>query len=243
MAQRTQDEEPDWLSPIATTTGRLKNELRLDAWRPISVAGQPDYTLGGGKGLEFIVAPRVQLLVGIPTYIIYPDSQTRDGFGDMPLMLKFRLASAPRKRGDYLMTVLLKATVPTGSKALGMHEAVLSPGIAMGKGWKRFDVQSNLGGNLPTGDTTRLGRQFTWDTALQYRAGRKFWPEVEVNSVAYVTGRYAGETQAFVTPGIGFGRVHLFGHVGFSAALGFQIAATRFHTYNHQGMLSVRFPF
>jgi hypothetical protein len=243
MAKRTEAEQPDWLSPIATTTGRLKDEFRFDVWRPISTSGQTNYTFGGGKGLEFIVAPRVQLLIGVPSFQEYPHNEPHDGFGDMPLMLKFRVASAPRKKGDYLLTLLLKATVPTGSRLDGLQDAVLTPGIALGKGWKQFDVQSTIGSTFPTGDTAKIGRQFLWDTALQYRAGRKLWPELEVNSTGFLTGRYAGETQAFLTPGLGFGRAHLWGPLSFSAAVGFQIAATQFHTYNHQLMLSIRFPF
>jgi hypothetical protein len=243
MAKRTEAEQPDWLSPIATTTGRLKDELRFDIWRPISPSGQAYYNLAGGKGLEFIIAPRLQLLLGIPSYMDYPNSTRRDGFGDMPLMLKFRGASAPRKKGDYLFTLLLKATAPTGSNVAGAHATVLTPGAALGKGWKQFDVQSTLGGNLPTGNTALLGRQFTWDTAFQYRASHKLWPELEVNSTSFLVGRDAGDTQAFLTPGLGFGRAHLCGPFSFSAGIAFQIAVTQFHTYNHQLMLSFRFPF
>jgi hypothetical protein len=124
-----------------------------------------------------------------------------------------------------------------------MHDAVVTPGVALGKGWKRFDVQSTIGSTFPTGDTARIGRQFLWDTTLQYRAGRELWPELEVNSTHFLAGTYAGETQAFLTPGLGFGREHLWEPLSFSAGIGFQIAATQFHTYNHQVMLSFRFPF
>ena len=61
------------------------------------------------------------------------------------------------------------------------------------------------------GDTARIGRQFLWDTTLQYRAGLKLGPELEVNSTHFLAGRYAGDTQAFLAPGLGFGRAHLWG--------------------------------
>ncbi len=124
-----------------------------------------------------------------------------------------------------------------------MHDAVLSPAVALGKGWGKFDVQSTIGMNLPTGDTTRLGRQFVWNAAFQYRARWMLWPEVEINSTSFVTGNHAGNTQAFLTPGLGFGRARLWKTVRFSAAGGLQIAATQFHTYNHQWILSSRFSF
>ncbi len=243
MAKRTEAEQPNWLSPIATTTGRLKDELRFDAWRPISPTGQPYGSLGGGKGLEFIVNPRVQLLVGVPTLVEYPHSESRTGFGDMPLMAKIRIASAPQGKGDYLFTLLLKATVPTGSQNVGLHHTVLTPGIAAGKGWKEFDVQTTAGSSFPTGNTFAIGRQLSWDTAFQYHAPHKLWPELEVNTIHYFAGKYTGENQAFLTPGLGFGRVHFFGPLSFSVGIAFQTAVTQFHTYNHQLMLSVRFPF
>ncbi len=259
MAERTEAEQPDWLSPIATTSGRLKQEFRYDVWRQDTRSGETDYTLGAGKGLEFIVAPRLELMIGVPSYVVHTPAlersegpsgsvpfvqgRPRDGFGDTPLMLKVRLASAAPKEGNYLVTLLLSATAPTGSHAVGMHHAVLSPGIALGKGWGKFDVQSTLGVNLPTGDIAGLGRQFLSNTAFQYRAASKLWPEFEVNSTSFLAGKNAGETQAFLTPGLGFGRVHLGGRWRFSAAAGLQIAATHFHTYNHRWMFSVRFNF
>ena len=66
MADQEESSEPDWLSPLATTSGRIKNELRYDIWRQFTPAGSTVSTFAGGKGMEFIAAPRVQLLLGIP---------------------------------------------------------------------------------------------------------------------------------------------------------------------------------
>lgn len=241
MGERIQAEQPDWLSPIATTSGRLKQEFRYDVWRQPASLGGTDYNFGGGKGLEFIIAPRIQLMVGPPSYVAHIGAATADGFGDIPVMLKFRLAASGPREGDYLVTLLLSATVPGGSNA--MRDAVLSPAIAFGKGWGKFDVQSTLGANLPSGDTTTLGRQLLSNTAFQYRMFRRFWPEVEINSTFFVAGENAGETQMFFTPGLGFGRVRLWRALRFSTAGGMQIAATRFHTYNHRAIFSVRYSF
>jgi hypothetical protein len=158
-------------------------------------------------------------------------------------MLKFRISSAERTEGNYLVTFLLAATAPTGSDRYGAGEALLSPTMAFGKGWRRFDVQSTVGVNLPAGDTAKLGRQLLWNTAFQYQAAWKLWPELEANSTFYTTGKYAGESQLFLTPGIGFGRAHLAGRFRLSSAVGVQIAATQFHTYNHRWMFSTRVSF
>jgi len=52
-----------------------------------------------------------------------------------------------------------------------------------------------------------------------------------------------GETQVFFTSGIGFGRVHLNNHLRFSSAFGIQTAVTKFHTYSHRWMYSLRLSF
>lgn len=243
MGERTQATQPDWLSPIATTSGRLKQEFRYDVWEQPSAGGSHTYQFGGGKGLEFITGSRTQILIGLPTYSLAGANGPPGSFGDLPLMLKFRIASAERAEGNYLLTFLLAAAAPTGSHRYGAGDGVLTPTLALGKGWKRLDVQSTVGMNLPTGDTRKLGRQVLLNTALQYQTRWKLWPEVEANSTFYRTGKYAGSTQLFLTPGLGFGRVHLAGRFRFSSAVGMQVAATRFHTYNHRLMLSTRFSF
>lgn len=243
MADREEASEPNWLSPLATTSGRMKDELRYDLWRQTTPAGSTISTFAGGKGLEFIAAPRVQLLLGIPSYIDHSAASPPDGFGDLPLMLKFRVASGNAAHGDYLVTFLLSATVPTGARPNGAGEAVLTPTLALGKGWRKFDVQTTLGANLPAAETQRIGKQVLWNTTFQYSAPWKLWPELEVNSTFFEHGPSAGETQTFLTPGLGFGRVRLFHGLRFSTAAGMQIAVSQFHTYNHRWMLSVRFPF
>jgi len=243
MGEQAQATQPDWLSPLATTSGRLKQELRFDTFDQPAANGNRTYQLGGSKGLEFITSPRTQLLLGAPTYTVVSPDGPPAGFGDLPLQLKFRIASAERREGNYLLTFILSASAPTGSHRYGAGDGVLTPTIAAGKGWGRFDVQSTFGTNLPTGSTAKLGRQLQWNTAFQYQAAWKLWPELEVNSTFYKTGPHARDKQVFLTPGLGFGRVRIGGRFRFSSAAGMQIAATRFHTYNHRWIFSERFSF
>ncbi len=243
MATDTQAHQPDWLSPLATTSGRLKQELRYDIWDQPSTQGNRTYQLGGGKGLELITSSRTQILLGIPSYTLHSPNGSPGGFGDLPLMLKFRIASAERGEGNYLLTFILGATTPTGSRRYGAGDAVLTPTLALGKGWRRFDVQSTFGANLPTGDTAKLGRQLQWNTAFQYQAAWKLWPELEVNSTFYKTGTNGRDKQVFLTPGLGFGRVRLRKGFRFSTAVGLQIAVTKFHSYDHRWMFSERISF
>jgi hypothetical protein len=243
LGERVQTTQPDWLSPLATTSGRLKQEFRYDIWDQPTSGGNRNYQFGGNKGLELITSSRTQILIGVPTYVMVSPNGPPSGFGDLPLMLKFRISSAERTEGNYLVTFLLAATAPTGSHRYGAGDAVVTPTMALGKGWRRFDMQSTFGVNLPTGDTAKLGRQLLWNTAFQYRAAWKLWPELEANSTFYETGKYAGETQLFLTPGLGVGRAHLAGRFRLSSAVGMQIAATHFHPYNHRWMFSTRISF
>lgn len=243
IANREEASEPNWLSPLATTSGRIKDELRYDLWRQATPTGGTISTFAGGKGLEFIAAPHIQLLLGIPSYVEHSAATPTDGFGDLPLLIKVRLASANVSEGNYLVTFILSATAPTGPRPNGAGAAVLTPTLALGKGWRRFDVQTTFGANLPAADTQRLGKQLLWNTTFQYRAGWKLWPELEANSTFFEQGPNAGRTQTFLTPGLGFGRVRLFRGLRFSMAGGRQFAVTQFHTYDHRWMLSVRFPF
>ncbi len=243
MAAETQAKQPDWLSPLATTSGRLKQELRYDIWDQPATQGNRTYQFGGGKGLEFMTSSRTQILAGIPSYTLHSPNGPPGGLGDLPLMLKFRIASAEGGEGDYLLTFILGATAPIGSQRYGAGNAVLTPTLALGKGFRKFDVQSTLGLNLPAGATAKLGRQLQWNTAFQYQATRKLWPELELNSTFYKTGPNAGDKQVFLTPGLGFGRVRLRKGFRFSSAAGMQIAVTKFHTYDHRWMFSERVSF
>ena len=241
MTDREEASEPNWLSPLATTSGRIKDEIRYDMWDQTQPAGST-ISFGGGKGLEFIVAPRVQLLLGVPSYIDHSASSPADGFGDLPLMLKFRVAAASTSH-RLPRHVFVERHRAHRSTPNGAGEAVLTPTLAAGKGWGKFDVQTTFGANLPAAETQRLGRQLLWNTTFQYGAGWKLWPELEANSTFFEQGPNAGKNQTFLTPGLGFGRVRLLGGLRFSVASGVQIAVTSFHTYNHRWMLSVRFPF
>ena len=243
MSTNAQEKQPGWLSPLATTSGRLKNELRYDIWEQPAANGNTNWQLGGNKGLEFVTSPQTQVLMGIPTYNLQSPNGPPGGFSDLPLQMKLRIASAPESEGNYLLTFILGATVPTGAHRYGAGDPVLTPTLAFGKGWGRFDTQSTVGMNLPAGSTTKLGRQILWNTAFQYRAAWKLWPELEVNSTFYKTGKFEGEKQVFLTPGLGFGRFRIGHGLRFSSAAGIQTAVTRFHTYNHRWMFSERVSF
>jgi hypothetical protein len=166
-----------------------------------------------------------------------------DGFGDMPLAMRYRVVSANAEGGDYIVTLLLNATIPTGSYTNGSPDASVSPILAAGKGWGRFDVQATIGGVLPTGDTKIIGRQIVFNTTFQYHLLKLLWPDCEVNSTFYKDGKTDGKKTTYLTPGIGVGRFRLARNVHFVVVAGEQIAVTHYHKTNHNWILSLRFPF
>jgi hypothetical protein len=107
---------------------------------------------------------------------------------------------------------------------------------------------SSLGGGLPTSQTATSGRTIQWNTVAQYHVKKYFFPELELNSTSYVGGSRDGKTQMFLSPGILFGKFAFKpedpkSRIGMVAGVAFQTAVTSFHTYNHAGVVSVRFAF
>ena len=69
------------------------------------------------------------------------------------------------------------------------------------------------------------------------------WPELELNQTWFSGGKNDGKEQTFVTPGVVVGRTRLTDRLGLTVGAGVQIAVSKFHTNNHNIILSARFPF
>ncbi len=240
---KTQAEQPHWITPLATTTPRLEEEFRYDIFWQQNSEGVTTNNFGGGKGVELIPFEKVELIVSPPPYLVHSDPAVHDGFGDVSFLIKYRLFSANEQHGNYILTAFLGWSIPTGTYKNGARDAVITPTIAYGKGFGHFDVQGTFGVGLPVADTRLNGRTYAWNNAFQYRVLRKFWPEVEVNSTFFQQGKNDGLKQVFLTPGLVIGRLHLWHRLGFTVGGGYQVAATRFHLTNHNAILSLRFPF
>ncbi len=240
---KTKDEQPHWVTPLATTTPRLEEEVRYDQLWQTSPKGVTTDNYDGGKGLELIPFEKVEVIFNVPPYIDHNSPVTKNGFGDVAFLVKYRLLSRNEQHGNYILTAFLGWSLPTGQFKNGALHAVITPTIAYGKGFGNFDLQGTFGVGLPTADTNISGRNYSWNNTFQYRVFKKFWPEVELNSTFFQQGDHDGMKQNFVTPGLIVGRLHLFGRVGLTFGGGYQIATTHFYTTNHNAILSVRFPF
>ncbi|HET7209819.1 MAG TPA: hypothetical protein VFI95_24820 [Terriglobales bacterium] len=240
---KTKDEQPHWITPLATTTPRLEEEFRYDQLWQTNSKGITTDNYGGSKGLELIPAEKVEIIFNIPPYLAHHDPAAPDGFGDVAFLVKYRVLSQNEEHGNYILSAFLGWSLPTGQHKNGALHAVITPTIAYGKGFGNFDLQGTFGIGLPTADTNLMGRTYAWNNTFQYRLFRKLWPEVELNSTFFQDGKNDGQKQNFVTPGLVLGRFRLWGRVGLTFGGGYQIATTHFHTSNHNAILSIRFPF
>jgi hypothetical protein len=240
---KTQAEQPRWVTPLATTTPRLEEEVRYDQLWQVNSKGVTTDNYDGGKGLELIPFEKVEVIFNVPPYLDHNSPTAKNGFGDVAFLVKYRFLSANKEHGNYILTGFLGWSLPTGSYSNGSKHAIITPTIAYGKGVGDFDLQGTFGVAFPTSDTNIVGRNYLWNNTFQYRVFKKFWPEIELNSTFFQQGEHGGMSQNFVTPGLVIGRLHLWNRVGFTFGGGYQIATTHFHTNNHNAILSIRFPF
>ena len=199
--------------------------------------------LDGGKGIELIPTHNTELLINLPPHLFHENTSAVDGWGDASFTLKYRFLSRNEEHGKAILTGFLGGSIPTGTYKNGSISAVVTPTLAGGKGWGKFDVQATLGGTLPTSSVNKLGRTVVSNTAFQYHALKQLWPEAEVNSTFWLGGSNGGKKQTFVTPGVILGRFPIHKRVAFVAGGGFQIATTHFNQYKHAFIGTLRVPF
>jgi hypothetical protein len=253
-ASATQAAQPHWITPLVLVTPRLEQEFRADFVHQYNTKGEYQWTYDNGKGLEMIPERHTEILVNVPPFIDHGNG-AKDGFGDMSFVMKERLFSRNEERGNAIVTFFFGGTVPTGKNANGSCCAVVTPTLAVGKGFGRLALESTAGGSLPVTNAKGLGHTIAWNNAIQYRAmktgvGRLFWPEAEFNSSFFKGGPNDGKAMTFGTVGMVVGRVPLThnakgepGRLGLTFGMGEQIALTHFHTYNHATVITMRMPF
>ena len=97
---KTQAEQPHWVTPLVTVTPRLEEELRYDQMWESTPGGHTLTSYGGGKGLEFIPAERIEIIIGAPAWQTQNTSPRKDGWTDQNFLAsKYRLLSANEEEG------------------------------------------------------------------------------------------------------------------------------------------------
>jgi len=240
---QTQAQQPHWVTPVATVTPRLEQELRFDYVHQYGAGNYEINNIDGGKGVELIPTSKTEIIFNVPPYLLHDNPEVVDGWGDVSFLLKYRIAAGNEEHGKYIFTAFLGASVPTGTYKNGARAAIITPTLAGGKGFGRFDFQATLGSGLPVNQTATIGRTLLTNIAAQYHVSRFLWPELESNSTFWYGGNFGSKKQSFLTPGLVLGRFPIHHRVGFAFGGGFQIAATSYHQYNHAFIFTARMPF
>jgi hypothetical protein len=246
-ASEQQSRQPGWAVPVNQPYPMLIQVFRADFSRQVTPAHTDTWNYGNTKGLNLIPGFNSEFDFYPPPYIQH-NTKAKDGFGDVNFLYKYRILTGNEQHGNYMLSALVQASIPTGSYSNGSTDASVTPTIAGGKGFGSFDVISTIGGNLPTANAEKLGRTIAWNTTAQYRFRKYFFPEVESNATWYFAGKNDGKMQNFLEPGIIIGKIKIHpddpkSRPGFAFGGGIQIATSEFHTYNHALVFTGRFLF
>jgi|WetSurMetagenome_2_1015567.scaffolds.fasta_scaffold251183_2 hypothetical protein len=225
--REAQDSQPKWMTPIATVTPRLEQEFRYDQYWENLGNGAHVTTIDSGKGLELIPTTSTELLFNLPAYTERTVVKPTSGWSDWQfLVIKQRFLSANENSGNYVVSGFLGFQAPTGAAVFTNHSWMITPTIAAGKGFGRFNVQATLGVPLPLSHEAEIGHAITGNVALQYHLGTYFWPEFETNMIHWAGGPRDGKTQVFLTPGLILGRFKIAGRTKFIIGVGRQFAVS-----------------
>jgi hypothetical protein len=259
---RARATQPHWSSPLVTTTGLLEQRLRFDVEQQHSGNGTDTTVLDGGRGLDLIVSDTNEVQFAAAPYDIrsgVPGTGPKkkgaipavQGFADWAfLRVEQRLAASPESDGNYVLTAWLQIQAPAGIEPLTNRAWTYLPTLAFGKGFGDFDIQTTVGGSLPSSHTATLGDQIVTNIALQYHVMDVFWPELEANWTYYADGQRGGLNQLYLTPGLVVGRFALNDNVQLTFGAGYQSAVTPSYrakpltpAYNHAWLFTSRLNF
>jgi hypothetical protein len=235
--------EPAWPTPVVEADPRLTQYYRFSFSSQFAAAGTHTVSYGNARGGGIIAWNRAEFDVLPPPYIQH-SSAAVDGFSDTSVLVKLRLASGNAEHRNYIATAILSHTFATGSASNGAPTDSWNPILAGGKGFtKRLSIESALGGTLPTGKIAAQGRSILWNSLLLDHLTRSIWLELENNATFFRGGSHDGKMQNFITPGAFYvyrRQEWKPAHPFYVFDGGMQIAASAFHTYNHNLILEMR---
>ncbi len=249
-AQATQ---PHWMTPLATVTPRLEEEIRYDQSFQQLGNGAEVTNFDSGKGLELIPTTMNEVLINAPNYEERTVKEPAYGFSDWNfLTIKQRIVSEPEDKGNYIVTTFLGFQAPMLGSPFTNKAWVITPTLAGGKGFGDFDIQATMGVPIPTAYELTIGTSLVTNVTFQYHFAEYFWPEVEFNDTYWFDGERADLNQLFVTPGIIFGRFAIGDNLKAIFGFGYQVALTPSPivrtpaltpTYDHAWLLTGRIAF
>jgi hypothetical protein len=247
MVSRTQAEQPRWLAPLVTVTPLLTQLFHYDVSTERLPDGSRLTSFGGGKGLEFVPFRNIGIIIAVPPYEERTGSTWRSGVGDWPsVLMKYRFSSASADAGNYVVTGFLQYIAGNGTPGFSAGTDIIQPTLAAGKGWGAFNVQANLGIQIPLSGNQfarNYGDPIIANVTAQYQLWQYVWPEFELNFSWWPDGLRQGNGQLFVTPGIIFGPMPLRDRWKFAVGAGYQFPVTAMPAFNGNFILTARLYF
>ncbi len=234
--------QPSWMGPLIQSDSRLSQSVRISVAN-FNQPGAQVLSYGNNHGVTLITERRLQFEFDPPAFFRNHSAALKDGFGNAAVQVKYRIASGNAEHGNYAVTAILAHDFAPRAYQNDLLSSVYGPRIAAGKAFGRFNVQTTLGGFLPTAKVTEQGRAIEWNLTGQVHPNDKLWLDVE-NNAAFIKGSsFDGKTQNFMTPAAFYmlkrrdwGPTHSVAVLG----AGMQIATSSFHFYNHNLITEVR---
>jgi hypothetical protein len=234
--------QPALVTPLVEADPRLIQYVRASFSNEYTAARTETVNYGNGRGGGVIVGNRIEFDFLPPAYVQH-NSSAVDGLCDTSLTGKVRIASGNADHGNFDVAALLSHSFATGTYKNGAATDIWTPTVAAARAFKRFNVQTSLGGTMPTGKIAAQGRSIAWNALTQAHAAAHVWFEVENNATFYFSGAHDGKMQNFVTPAAFYilrRKQWKPAHPFFVFDTGMQIATSGFHTYNHNLISEVR---
>jgi hypothetical protein len=166
--------QPAFVTPLVEADPRLLQYVRASFSQERSAAGTETVNYGNCRGGGVIAGNRFEFDYVPPSYIQH-NSSAVDGLGDTSALVKYRVASGNAEHGNFAVAAILSHSFATGTYKNGAATDTFGPMLAAGYAFlRRFDVQSSLGGVMPTGKIATQGRTIAGNMLAQARANNTF---------------------------------------------------------------------
>lgn len=237
--------QPSWMAPLCQADTRLGQGVKFSVAN-LRAPGLHQFIYGNDHGFSTVVGNRFQIDLNPPSLFRNHSATQPDGFGNAAVQMKYRIASGNAEHGNYALTAILyHAFAPRGAQN-GYLSSVYYPRLGYGRAFGRFNVQTMFDGMLPTAKLYAQGRLVDWNTTTQFHPNPHIWLDVENNATFFCGGPFDGRKEDFLTP-VAFYQIRRRTwaptHALITFDAGMQIAATRFHQYNHNLITELRLSF
>ncbi|MDR3726353.1 MAG: hypothetical protein P4K86_04850 [Terracidiphilus sp.] len=234
--------QPTWMGPLIQSDARLVQGLRVSYANSYS-PGTQTMNYGNNHGFSVIAGHRLQFDFVPPSFFRNHSATLKDGFGNAVTQIKVCIASGNAQHGNFALTAMLGRSFSPRSYQNMALTGAYNPKLAAGKSFGRFDVQTTLGAQLPTGQTAAQGRTIEWNIVAQVHSSSHVWFDIENNAALIVGSPLDGTTMNFITPAAFYmirPRHWSPQRPAFVIDGGMQIATTKFYPFNHNLIVEER---